>query len=52
MQLVTATLRPLVASTISDIIEGLVEPLLKETLKQSGVRGITLVGPVPLNPKP
>ena len=33
---------PLVAATISDIIEGLVEPLLQETLKKSGVRGITL----------
>ena len=26
----------------SHYVEGLVEPLLKETLKQSGVRGITL----------
>lgn len=36
------SLWPLVTSTISDIIEALVEPLLKESLKKSGVRGVTL----------
>jgi Ca2+-dependent lipid-binding protein len=33
---------PHIDATASDIIEGLVEPLLKESLKASGVRGITL----------